>query len=89
MPFSEDFTDFFSDFDKPATWKGISVKGILDREYIETSMISGFQPIFTCEATDVTGAAQGDAIIVDSVSYKIRETQPDGTGIMRLILEAV
>ena len=89
MPFTEDFTEFFSDFDKPTTWKGIAIKGILDREYIETSMVSGFHPIFTCEAADVPGAAQGDAIIVDSVAYTIRETQPDGTGIMRLILEAV
>lgn len=89
MPFIEDFTDFFSDFDDEAIWKGILVKGTLDREYIETSMISGFQPIFTCVAEDVPGAAYGDAITVNSVSYKIREPQPDGTGIMRLILEAV
>ena len=88
MAFIEDYTDFFSDFAVDATWKGLTIQGILDREYIETGRVQGFAPVFTCIESELNDSQnQGDAIIIDSVAYTIAEYHQDGTGLMRLILE--
>ena len=41
-----------------------------------------------CRTSDVSSAANGDAILVNSVTYTVRNVEDDGTGITTLILEA-
>jgi hypothetical protein len=49
-------------------------------EYQNTS------PIAVCRTSDIPDALDTCTLIVDGVTYTVREVQPDGTGITRLIL---
>ena len=69
-----------------------TVKGIFDKEYLE--MESGGsvafainQPRFVCATSDVSTAAEGDAIVISETDYKIVVVQEDGTGPTTLVLE--
>jgi hypothetical protein len=69
-----------------------TVKGIFDKEYLE--MESGGsvafainQPRFVCATSDVSTAAEGDAIVISATDYKIVVVQDDGTGTTTLVLE--
>lgn len=101
MAFTEDFDAFFgssevtSGFAVAATYTPdggdpSTIYGIFDDEYFDEVGgvgIEGSAPAFHCEAADVSGVAQGDALTVNSVSYIIRNVRPDGTGYVVLILE--
>ncbi len=76
----------------PAGGAASSVKGIFDNEYFETDAggevaIALQQPMFHCRTADVSGVAEGDAIVINTVNYTIRNVRPDGTGLTMLILE--
>ena len=44
-------------------------------------------PVLTCKTVDVTTlCTRGDSISVDGVSYKIKSTQDDATGVTVLVL---
>ena len=45
-------------------------------------------PRFICRTSDVSSAANGDAIMVGGVTYTVRNVEDDGTGITALELEA-
>ena len=69
-----------------------TVKGIFDSEYLE--MESGGsvafainQTRFVCATSDVSTAAEGDAIVISATDYKIVVVQDDGTGTTTLVLE--
>ena len=90
---------FFSadDFGVTATYTPLggsssSVKGIYDHEFYEaeaggTVGVAIEQPIFTCRTSDVVNAAEGDALVINSVNYTIRVVHDDGTGVTVLALE--
>ena len=46
-------------------------------------------PQFVCRTADVPAAADGDEIIIRTVSYTVRVVLTDGTGVSTLILEKV
>lgn len=46
-------------------------------------------PQFVCRTSDVSSVAEGDALVVNSVSYTIRVVLTDGTGVTTLLLEKV
>jgi len=46
-------------------------------------------PQFVCRTSDVASVAEGDALVVNSVSYTIRVVLTDGTGVTTLLLEKV
>ena len=80
------------DFGVAATYAGGTVNGIFDNEYFEADAggmvaVAIQQPRFLCRAADVSSAAEGDAIVINSVDYTIRIVQPDGTGMTTLVLE--
>ena len=45
-------------------------------------------PQFVCRTSDVSSAAEGDALVTGSVNYTIRDVIDDGTGMTTLMLEA-
>ena len=87
--FTEDLTDFLDpdDFAVQAVYLGQNVNGILDREFVMVLDMEAEHPTFTCRAADVSNAAHGDAITVNSTAYTVVGLQPDGTGITKLILQ--
>lgn len=91
MAFTETFATFFStsDFGVAALWKGAtSVNGIFDAAYADPlGVAEGSKPAFTCEAAAVTGVKHGDTMIINATTYKVRGVQPDGTGVVVIVLE--
>lgn len=88
--FTEDLTVFFdpSDFGETALIGGTtSVNGLFDVEYVESFDAVGNAPVFTCAAADVVGVVNGTALAIRSTDYVIRSQQPDGSGVVRMILE--
>ena len=96
--FDEDFTEFFDTDDfaivavfKPAAGAQVSVNGIFDNEYVDIGgpsvSIEGTHPVFRCATSTVPGVAHDDELIIESVTYKVKGVQPDGTGETLLILE--
>ena len=70
-----------------------TVNGILDKAYVE---VGGFgsvgvvsaEPRFTIRTASLpSGAAEGDAVTIDSVAYTVRVIERDGTGVAVLVLE--
>lgn len=92
MAFAEDYTPFFAtaDFGVTATFDGsTSVNGIFDDEYVEAFAgdegISSSLPRFTCPTASVPDPV-GKTLLVNSTSYTVVEAQPDGTGVVTLVL---
>ena len=91
--FEEDFSVFTNtdDFGVVATIGATSLDGVFDNEYIETVMngipVAGEHPVFGCAESDLPTYTEGTEIVINSVTYKIRNWQPDGTGWTTLILE--
>jgi hypothetical protein len=69
-----------------------TVNGIFDNDFIEIDAGGGVgvamqQPRFHCRTADVSTAAEGDAIVINTVSYIIRIVQDDGTCMTMMVLE--
>ncbi|QDP51773.1 MAG: hypothetical protein GOVbin1578_36 [Prokaryotic dsDNA virus sp.] len=68
-----------------------SIKVILNNEYFEipgeSVNIDGTQPIATCRSSDIANLDTDDSITIDSVTYNIKNIQPDNEGITELILQ--
>ena len=78
----------------PSGGSSTTVNGIFDNEFFEADAggmvaVAIQQPRFQCRTSDVSAAAEGDAITINSVAYIIRVVQPDGTGVTTLVLEEV
>jgi len=67
-----------------------TVKGIFDKESVEQAVgeagIIEEVPVFTCKTSDVSDATFNDTLVIDSVTYYIKELLPDGTGVTRITL---
>lgn len=94
MAFDEDLSELFdtNDFAETAivTGKG-TLKGIFEHAYVEVQGIEGYSPVFHTyqDALDAlsTPIAHGDIVNVRSTLHYVRGVQPDGTGLVDLILE--
>lgn len=96
-----DILDFFEldDFADSATYTPVggspsTVLGIFDapqasRNATDMIDITIPSPQFVCRTVDVPSAADGDTIVIRSVSYYVRVVLTDGTGVSTLILERV
>ena len=84
------------DFASSATFTDVSagtsstIKGIFDKESIEQAVgeagIIEEVPMFTCKTSDIPNATFNDTLVIDSVTYYIKELLPDGTGVTRITL---
>jgi len=68
-----------------------TVKGIFDKDSQEIVGMSDVGliedvPTFHCVSTDVSSAVFDDTLLVNSVTYKIKKIEPDGTGMTKLTL---
>lgn len=70
-----------------AVWEGVSIMGVFDAPYANPLQIDNTQPTFTTDEDGVDGIAQGDTLTVGSTDYTVRALEPDGVGMLRLILE--
>lgn len=70
-----------------------SILGIFDNEYFEAEANTnvGFvstQPRFVCTTASLPSTAgYNDTAVINTITYKVRVVQPDGTGMTTLILE--
>lgn len=76
----------------PAGGSASTVNGIFDNDFIEVETGAGVgvalqQPRFHCRTADVSSAAEGDSITINSTAYTVRIVQDDGTGMTVLVLE--
>lgn len=68
---------------------GKVIRGIIDRDYVETNGIAAYEPVITCKTSDVKYFERGDHIEYGKSIFKYVYSQPDGTGMSRLILNIV
>lgn len=69
---------------------GVTIPGILKREYIESLTgvgMSGVFPTFKVASGQVPASPRGKQITINDTSYKISEAHPDGSGLTQLVLE--
>ncbi len=88
MPLTEDFSEFFDvdDFADSATFNSETVYGIFKRDYFLVGDVESRQPMFVCAEADVSGIDNEDTITIDGTIYNVIEPQPDGTGLITLVL---
>ena len=90
--FTEDLSPFFDvagGFAQTATVGASSFPVIFDKAYVAAlgDMVESTGPVCQAKSADVSAVVQGTSITIASVAYKVREAQPDGTGITVLFLE--
>ena len=103
MPNFESSTDLSNLFDTNdfATEATYTVQGgsastinvVFDKEFLDVDAngevgLASTDPRAFCLTSDVSSASNGDTIVIDSVTYKVRIVEPDGSsGITILVLE--
>jgi hypothetical protein len=88
MAMVEQFDAFFNaaEFAVNATWLTHNIQVIFDHEYAEQFGIAGTNPIVLTPTASVSGIKKNDAFVVNGISYKVHNIEPDGTGLTRLQL---
>ena len=89
MAMTEDLSVFFDtdDFAVTVNLDGSLVDGILSLEPIESNFVRTVRPVFTYEKADKPSVTIDSILIYDSITYKVKWPEPDGTGMQMLILE--
>ena len=88
MAFVEDYAPFLTDFGIAATVGGVAITAIFDNGYADAfGIVSGSAPVLLCSSASVSAATVGAAVSVNATSYTVREIQPDGVGMTRLLLQ--
>ena len=77
----------------PSGGSASTVNGIFDKDFslVEVGNQVGLEsndPRFLCRSSDVPSVASGDTMVVNSVTYTIRNIEDDGQGMTTLALEA-
>lgn len=70
-----DETRFRAIFDKPTQMYGDDLE------------LSGSNPTLTARTIDVTAVDQYSSIKINNALYRVRDVEPDGTGITKLVLK--
>lgn len=69
------------------------IQAIFDNAHIEIegnlSVLSTSTPMLTVRTIDVSGVLQGHELLVENTRYRVRDIQPDGTGITQIELHKV
>lgn len=86
--FTENLTDFLDTDDHAvaATYDGATtINGIFDTVYVDVLGVATVNPVFLCAASDVPAAGVSKTLVVNSVSYKIRNREPQDDGAFVLL----
>lgn len=87
VPFAETLSPFFADFGVSGTLAGQPVTGIFDGPGgTFAGGVGGTDPQFTLPAADVPAAVFGATLVIPQGTYQVRESIPDGTGLVVLLL---
>jgi len=88
MPMTENFDIFLntSEFATAATFGGGTVNVIFDNAYIDSNGIEAVQPNITGKESDFSAASQGSTIVISGTTYVMKELQPDGFGLIHILL---
>lgn len=72
-----------------ATIGGNGVQGIFENLFVEVKGIESRKPTFLCDEdnADALSLSHGSTIVINAVSYRVINKEPDGTGFLLLILE--
>lgn len=92
---AEDWAVFFdpADFATPANWEtqaaeSATLDGIFSEAAEVAAGVSASLPTFTAPETAIpTTAAQGDELEVQGETFLVSDIEPDGAGLVRVILE--
>ena len=91
--FVEDPALFFTDFGVTAIVGGQTVSVIFDNGYALAGAgplgMASSQPTLTLATASVPANPVGTAVVVGAANYTIGAHEPDGSGMSRLMLEAV
>jgi len=86
--FTEDLRVFFNTDEHAIAANynsGTTVNGIFDAEYVDFNGVAGSNPVFLCAASDVPVGGIGNTLVVNSITYKIRNRQPQDDGAVVLL----
>jgi hypothetical protein len=77
-------------FGVDATHSAGTLRVLLDREYVESGGVAGYQPVARTTDTELVaaGIARDAELVIDGTAYRVREMHPDTHGWTDLILEA-
>lgn len=73
--------------DKTFVINAANVDGLFSAAYVDPFNVESASPMFLCKSVDVLGVVHGDTVTEGATVYKVRNVQPDGLGMARLILE--
>ncbi len=90
---SDDFADSVTW--TPAGESAQTIKGIFDKTYVDVdigdTIVQEYELTFICQSSDLTTPAQiaeGDTLVIDSVTYVVLREEKDGTGVSTVKLRA-
>ena len=89
MAFVETLVPFFADFGEEATLAGLPVRVIFDGPGGNTLGLSTESPVVQIASASVPAAYQGAQLVLARGTFRVREHQPDGTGLSLLLLTKV
>lgn len=67
--------------------KSSTISGIFERQFVAIADTESYEPTFLCRTDDLTDIGHNAKLRINSVDYKVKGNQPDGTGVTLLILE--
>lgn len=83
----EDRQAMLRDFGAEVSGPRGAFRAIFDREFIETDGIEQDAPVLTATAADAGGLRKGAILRIDGETFLVRRLEPDGTGMVRVVLE--
>lgn len=86
--FSENTAQFLATADHAvaATYDGATtVNGIFDAAYLDGPGVAGTNPVFLCAAANVPVGGIGKTLLVNGVTYRIRNREPQDDGAFVLL----
>jgi hypothetical protein len=93
MALGETYEDRQSMLDQEAVYDDdVTILGNFENAYAETLVgtvgVQGRVPTFLCDEADVDPDPTGKSLTVEGANYTVVRGQPDGTGMILLVLEA-
>lgn len=88
---TENLAPFFnsSEFAKAITIGGIAKSAIFDNQALDAFGVNGTSPRITLPDSAAAGVVRGTAVVVDTVSYTVRDINSDGVGVTEILLDRV